>query len=186
MKIGGNPKHTGWLSDRIDHSKLPIAHRALTEAPTLSVDITQLSTAIVETLEPGFVPEGAPRTVQVERWSTVISSSWFRDGLRRLLTGKPSDDEARQSKLQAARVAVFKLADVALEPVNALRSRFQLVHSTTDVTATAEGSTGLITGSKLYLVAPRSGRKHQQLVELTRQVNHGPTPMFGAACGGPS
>jgi ABC-type nitrate/sulfonate/bicarbonate transport system permease component len=67
--------------------------------------------------------------------------------------------------------AVFMLADVTLAPVESLRSQFNLVRSSADVTATAVGSTGLIVGSTLYLVAPATGRKHQQLVELTRQLN---------------
>ena len=42
----------------------------------------------------------------------VIASTWFRDGLRRLLGDRPGDSDAWRSELQHARVSVFRLADI--------------------------------------------------------------------------
>jgi hypothetical protein len=45
-----------WLAQRIDRSKLPIAHPALANAVNFTLQITPLSSAIVESLEPQFTP----------------------------------------------------------------------------------------------------------------------------------
>ena len=141
-----------WLESRIDASKLAIASSRLSKIPTISAMIEPLSRAVHESLQPGFAPVPAPTNPKVERWSSTITSTWFREGVRRILSDRPGDTVEMSDKKSAARIAVYQLANLQLSAVNELQSKFVLARSGVDVTKEPLGSMGLVVGAKLYLV----------------------------------
>eukprot|EP00729_Bicosta_minor_P006829 gene6829-31479_t len=158
-----------WLEPRIDASKISIANKALAKIPTIAAMIEPLSKAVQESLKPGFKPNTVVSNAKVERWSSTITSTWFREGVRRILSDRPGDTLEMASKKSAARIAVYQLANLKLTAVEKLQSKFVLARSGHDVTKESTGSMGLVDGATLYLVL--TGRKHQNLVELTIQLN---------------